>query len=365
MTLVAKTVFEKIRNHHPELLLHVSGPLDVQFENVLPPALANGKSLCFCSDAGHYNDALKSSPAVLIVLQKTWPSFEAEFKKNNPNLLIFKTQNLSMAMAQVLSFLDQKSLRFHKGHHPTAVISPTATVAPTANIGAYAVIGDNCKIGDAAFIGPHCIVESHSTIGDRSLLHGHVFIGANTQIGSGCEIHAHTTLGSDGFGYSSDQNFKHSKIPQLGRVVIENNVEIGANCAIDRATLTETRIKAGTKIDNLCHIAHNCEIGSDSLVAAGFMTAGSSKIGARFVTGGNSVVSSHLEITDGVMLAGRSTVTNDITESGSYGGYPLQPLKEALKTISSLTHLTKLRKQMSMVIKHLGLEDKINESKKD
>lgn len=356
MILVAKSVFEKIKKHNSELLHYVSGSLDNSFSTVLPPEVANQESLCFCSRPEHYQAVLKAKPSVLIVLQTTWPSFESELRSKLPDLLIFKTANLSLSMAHILTFLDHKKDRFLPGVHPSAIVSKSARIASTAQIGAFVFIGDHVNISENVIIGPHCILESNSQVGARSLLHGHVFVGSHTEIGSDCEIHPQTTLGSDGFGYTSNQNFEHRKIPQIGRVIIENNVEIGANCAIDRATLTETRIRAGTKIDNLCHIAHNCEIGANSLVAAGFMTAGSSKIGARFVTGGNSVVSSHLEITDGVTLAGRSTVTNDITESGTYGGYPLQPVKDSLRTLASLTHLPQLRKQMAVILKHLGLE---------
>jgi UDP-3-O-[3-hydroxymyristoyl] glucosamine N-acyltransferase len=147
------------------------------------------------------------------------------------------------------------------------------------------------------------------------------------------------------------------KIPHLGNVRIGDEVEIGSNCAIDRAKLASTWIRSGTKLDNICHIAHNCDLGEDGFYTAGFMMAGSTTIGRRFMTGGNSVVSAHLTLADDVVLAGRSTVTSDVREPGHYGGYPLQPLKEAMRTLASLTQLNEMRKNLNRVLKQLRLSD--------
>ena len=144
-----------------------------------------------------------------------------------------------------------------------------------------------------------------------------------------------------------------------------DEVEIGSNCAIDRATLTSTFIRSGSKLDNICHIAHNCDLGENGFYTAGFMMAGSTKIGKRFMTGGNSVVSSHLTLADDVSLSGRSNVTKSISEPGAYGGYPLQPLKEAMKTAVSLGHLNEIRRNLNRVMKHLRLSDAASKEPKD
>ena len=182
-------------------------------------------------------------------------------------------------------------------------------------------------------------------------MHPHVFVGAACEIGNACEIHPHATIGSDGFGYAKDASGKPRKIPQLGTVKIGDEVEIGGNCAIDRATLTATYIRSGAKLDNICHIAHNCDLGENGFYTAGFMMAGSTTIGRNFMTGGNSVVGPHLRVADDVVLAGRSTVTNNVTEPGQYGGYPLQPLREALKTLVALGQLNDMRKKLNGLIK--------------
>ena len=182
-----------------------------------------------------------------------------------------------------------------------------------------------------------------------------MFVGAGCELGTGCEVHPHTSIGSDGFGYAPGAGGRPVKIAHLGNVVIGDSVEIGSNCAIDRAKLSSTYIRTGAKLDNLCHIAHNCDLGEDGMYTAGFMMAGSTKIGKRFVTGGNSVVTSHLTLADDVTLAGRSTVTNDVREPGAYGGYPLQPLREALKTLVTIGQLNDIRRNLNRVMKHLGL----------
>jgi UDP-3-O-[3-hydroxymyristoyl] glucosamine N-acyltransferase len=138
-------------------------------------------------------------------------------------------------------------------------------------------------------------------------------------------------------------------------VKIGDKVEIGSNCAVDRATLTSTYIRSGTKLDNICHIAHNCDLGENGFYAAGFMMGGSTKIGRQFVTGGCTVVTAHVTLADNVVLAGRSTVTNDVLEAGQYGGYPLQPLKEAMKTSINIGQLNEFRKKLNRVMKHLHL----------
>src|SRR5208337_36025 len=234
----------------------------------------------------------------------------------------------------LLKYFDRKSERFAQWgeRHSTAVVHESAILGKDVVLGPYCVIGAEALIGDGCMIGAHTIIENKVRIGARTILHPHVFVGSGCEIGRDCEIHPHTSIGSDGFGYAVDRDGRPRKITQLGNVRIADEVEIGSNCAIDRATLTSTHVRSGTKLDNLCHIAHNCDLGENGLYTAGFMTAGSTKIGRQFVTGGNSVISAHITVADNVVLAGRSTVTNNVTESGAYGGYPLQPLKDALRT---------------------------------
>jgi UDP-3-O-[3-hydroxymyristoyl] glucosamine N-acyltransferase len=223
-------------------------------------------------------------------------------------------------------------------------------------------VGAGASIGDRCCIGSHAVVENDARIGAGTTLHPHVFVGAGCEVGNDCELHPHTSIGSDGFGYAVGASRRPQKISQLGNVRIGDEVEIGSNCAIDRATLTSTYIRSGTKLDNVCHIAHNCDLGEDGMYTAGFMMAGSTKIGRRFMTGGNSVVSAHLTLADDVMLGGRSTVTSDVSEAGQYAGYPLQPLKDAMRTLASLGQLSEMRRSLNRVLRQSQPSDRDKES---
>ncbi len=147
------------------------------------------------------------------------------------------------------------------------------------------VIGAGASIGDGCLIGALAVIENGVHIGAATVIHPQVFIGAGCQIGERCEVHAHTSIGGDGFGYAVDSDGRPRKISHLGNVQIGDEVEIGSNCAIDRATLTSTYIRSGVKIDNICHIAHNCDLGENGFYTAGFMMGGSTKIGRQFITG--------------------------------------------------------------------------------
>jgi UDP-3-O-[3-hydroxymyristoyl] glucosamine N-acyltransferase len=264
-----------------------------------------------------------------------------------------------MAMSRLLRHFDHKRDRFTQWgeRHVSAVVHESATIGVNVHLGPYSVVGANAVIGDGCCIGSHSVVENDAQLGENTLLHPHVFVGAGCVLGRDCEVHPHTSIGSDGFGYAVGPSRRPQKLSHLGIVCIGDEVEIGSNCAIDRATLTSTYIRSGTKVDNLCHIAHNCDLGEDGFYTAGFMMAGSTTIGRRFMTGGNTVVSSHLQLADDVVLAGRSTVTADIPESGYYGGYPLQPLKDAMRTLAALGQLTALRRNVNRMLKVLQLPD--------
>lgn len=355
---ITKGVFmitaSKIHEIPGDIIHYVQGPLGAKVLKVLPPEQAHAEALVFVSKQEQLEQALKQNASIII----------AHKNLNIPeksHACFFTTPQVQLAMATIGSLFDKKIQRFQQEEHihPRSFVHPSARLGKNVIVGPCAVVGPEVKIGDNSIIGANAVIESHAHIGQNTLIHPQVFIGSYCEVGSFCEIHPHATLGADGFGFVPLKESHPVKIPQLGKVVLEDHVEIGANTTIDRAALTETRIRAGTKIDNLCHVAHNCEIGSNSLVAAGFMVAGSSKIGRNFIAGGSAVISDHVEITNNVMIAGLSGVTNDITEPGQYGGYPLQPLKDSLKSLANLVHLTKMRKQLNRIIKHLNLDNEI------
>ncbi len=348
---------QTIKNEHSDVFTFLGGNLDrsASYSHVVEEATT--ASLVYVTDPAQLAPALRRNPAILIIHAKiaTAPRIDAA-----ADSCCFSVHNIPLGMAILLKYFDTKSLRFKQwgGRHPTAIVHADAVIGERVCLGPYCVIGAHASVGDDCLIGSHVVIENEARIGARSLLHPHVFVGSGCEIGEDCEIHPHTTIGSDGFGYAADASGKPRMITHLGNVKIGDAVEIGGNCAIDRATLTSTHIRSGTKIDNICHIAHNCDLGENGLYTAGFMMGGSTKIGRNFKTGGNSVVTAHISIADNVTLQGRSSVTNDILEPGAYGGYPLQPLKQAIKTAVSLGQLNAIRKNLYRVMKHLNLLDK-------
>lgn len=342
---------EVIKELNSSDLTFISGNLSAVASKVLPPDLSDSESLVFAGKPDQLAAALKAK-APILVLHKSLPP------PQDAHVTVFQTGSVQLAMAAILPLFDGKMNRFTQEVkiHPSAIIHPTAHLGKNVGVGPYVVIGEHAKIGDGATLGAHCVVESFAEVGDHTLLHPQVFVGAHCTVGSHCEIHPHTTIGSDGFSFAMTREGVYKKVPQIGKVVIGNHVEIGSNCAIDRAALTETKIGNGTKMDNLCHIAHNVVIGENCAIAAGLKVAGSSKIGNNCMFGGDAAVADHITICDGVIIAGRSAVTSNVTEPGQYGGYPLEPLRDALKTLANKTHLTRIRKDLARVMKHLGLQ---------
>jgi len=317
-------------------LVHLQGTLEDSVEQVSPPEKSDQSSLIFVSKQELVDVALFRKGRYFV---KT-DSLEVQFPEN---CTVFSAPSLSLAMALILPFFDLKKNRFENSTqnfiHPTARVGENVVIAPFAVIGARSIIGSNCMIGAGV------VVENYCLIGANTYLHPQVFVGAQTEIGTRCEIHPHTTIGSDGFGYVTDpQTKRHHKVPQIGKVIIEDDVEIGANCAIDRATLAATIIRKGSKLDNFVHIAHNCDIGENAMITASFTIAGSSKIGKQFKCGGQTGVTDHVTIADDVTLAGRSGVLQSITEPGVYGGFPTMKIQKYLKTNVALDSLSDMWK---------------------
>ncbi len=343
-----------IRQNHSDLCTFVHGNVDAVADRCRSPDDSCAHSLVFVGDTAQLDLVRLKGAAVVVVHGSLTDGVRA---LPQDAACVFAAASIPAAMAALLAYFDRKSERFSQWgeRHPTAVVHETAHIGANVHLGPYCVIGARAHVGEDCMIGSHTVVENDVRIGARTVLHPHVFVGAGCIVGADCEVHPHTSIGSDGFGYVRAAGGRPVKIPHLGNVEIGDHVEIGSNCAIDRAKLASTYVRSGAKLDNICHIAHNCDLGENGFYTAGFMMAGSTRIGRNFSTGGNSVVSSHLSIADGVTLAGRSTVTNDITEPGEYGGYPLQPLRLAMRTLATIGTLTEMRKNLAKVMKRLQM----------
>ncbi len=229
------------------------------------------------------------------------------------------------------------------GVHATAVIHPSAAVGAGARIGAHVVIGEGVRIGENTMIGHGVVLGDGVEIGSATLLYANVTVREGCRIGSRVIIHSGTVIGSDGFGFAPKPDGTYEKIPQLGIVVVEDDVEIGANCAVDRATMGETRIRRGTKLDNLIQVAHNVVIGEHTVIAAQTGISGSTKIGSGCMIAGQVGFTGHIEIADKTKIGAQSGVHRSIPEpGGTYFGYPAAPAREAMRVAAAMTQLPEL-----------------------
>jgi UDP-3-O-[3-hydroxymyristoyl] glucosamine N-acyltransferase len=237
--------------------------------------------------------------------------------------------------------------------HPTAMIHETANIGSDTVIEPRVVIGKNVKIGPRSRIMAGTVIENNAIIGHDTIIHPLAVIGYECQIGNHVVIGSGTIIGSEGYGFAQDAQHKSHSIPQTGIVIIEDRVRLGANNCIDRATYQETRIGAGTKLDNLCHVAHNVKIGQDCLLTAMLCVAGSTTIGDRVMTSGQTGILDHVNICDDTVLLHRAGVTKDIQKPGAYAGFPVQPLVEYMKNTAIMRMATDLRQRISKIEKKL------------
>lgn len=229
--------------------------------------------------------------------------------------------------------------------HRTAVLGRGVELGDGVEIGPYAVVEDGVIIGDGTRVGAHCVVGRGSSVGRETRLHPHVVLYEDTVVGDRVTVHSGARLGPDGFGYTVVDG-EHAKIPQVGRCVVEDDVEIGANTTIDRGSLGDTRIGRGSKLDNLVHIAHNVRVGARSLFAAMVGIAGSTRIGEGVFMGGQAGAINAIEIGDGARITAQTGVIGDLEAGGTYSGYPARPHREAMKSYGQLSKLPELRKRV-------------------
>lgn len=301
---------------------------------------ASPHDLVFVEDEKHLPAAFESKAGAVIA-----GTFAASVKSTHP-ILISDHPKLAFARAARLLNGNSSSADAPQGTvHGTAVIHPSAKVGPSVRIEARAVVGERAQMGEGTTIGEGCAIGAGVVLGRHCQIYPNVSIYPGTTVGDRVIVHAGAVLGSDGFGYVRDRETGHyEKFPQVGRLVIEDDVEIGANATIDRGALDETRIRRGTKIDNLVHIGHNCQIGEDVVIAAQTGLSGSIVIENGVVLGGQVGIGEHARIEEGVMLGGQGGVLPNKVLRGkgvAFWGTPAQPLREYLKQLATLARLAK------------------------
>jgi len=258
---------------------------------------------------------------------------------------IIRVKDPYLSFIHVLKLFYPPKSPLEPGIHPTAVISETTSLGEEVAIGAHVVIGERCRLGRGVKIFPGTFIGDDVQIGEGSVIYPNVSIMEGTVIGNNVIIHAGTVIGSDGFGFVK-RDGKHLKIPQVGRVVIEDDVEVGANCTIDRATLGETRIKRGTKLDNLIQVAHNVEIGEDTVIAAQVGISGSTRIGRGVTVAGQVGFVDHIEIGDNTVFGAQAGVTKSVPPNTVVSGYPAKPHQQAKREEAALRRLPELIKRV-------------------
>jgi UDP-3-O-[3-hydroxymyristoyl] glucosamine N-acyltransferase len=235
------------------------------------------------------------------------------------------------------------------GIHPSAVIHPTVKLGSNVEIGPFVTIAEGCSIGDNTILFSHVVVYPECTIGSGCVLHSHAVVRERCTIGDGVIIQNGSVVGGDGFGYIPDPREGIKAVPQVGRAIIRDHVEIGVNSCIDRGAFGDTTVGMSTKIDNLVQVGHNVTIGKYGIICSQVAIAGSVKLGNQVTLGGGGKVNGHIKICDNVRVAGNGTPTSNITKPGDYGGFPAQPIGVWRREIASLRKLpsivTRLRQR--------------------
>lgn len=293
----------------------------------------------------HLKKAETSKAAAVII-----PEGICEF--NKPAIIV---ENPRLAFTQLLEVFTPLP-QVERGVHPTAVIGEKVRIGQNVAILAHAVIDSQVEIGDNAIIYPHTYIGRQTVIGSDTIIYPNVTVRENCQIGSRVIIHSGAVIGSDGFGFVTIQG-KHRKVPQVGMVIVEDDVEIGANVAIDRATTGKTIIESGTKIDNLVHIAHNVIIGQDCFLVAQTGIAGSVTVGNHVTFAGQSGSAGHLTIGDNCVFAARCAPISDVPDNSFFAGFPGRPHKEWLRSQAAVHKLPELIKRVNELEKKLAAQE--------
>jgi len=287
-----------------------------------------------------------------------------DFKPKKPvSPTLIRVDNAYESLAKLMNLVESSQVR-KSGISSLANIDASAKIGDEAFIAPFVQIGAQVNIGKRSTIHGNVSIADNTTIGDHVIIYPGVVIYPDTVIGNHCVIHANAVIGSDGFGFAPTESGSYEKIPQMGNVILEDDVEIGANTTIDRATIGSTIIQKGVKIDNLVQVAHNVEIGEHSVIASQTGIAGSSKIGKKVMFGGQVGITGHVNIADGTILGAKAGVGSSIKTPGQiYSGYPAVPMNTFRRSYVVNKNLPELQKTIYALIKKVEELEKIVENK--
>ena len=295
----------------------VVGNADCKVNNVASIETAAEGQLAFVCEAKYLPQLYSTQASVVLVTRSL---IDTELPQSKATIVL--VDNARGAMAQLLQLVSLAMNPMKTGIEQPSYISEGVQVPDDAYVGAFAYIGKNVRLGKGVQIYPHVYIGDNVTIGDNTVLYSGVKVYYNCVIGSQCILHAGVVIGADGFGFEPDANGINQKIPQIGNVVIEDDVEIGANSTVDRAMMGSTRVKKNAKIDNLVMVAHNVQVGESCFLCSQVGIAGSTTIGEHCILAGQVGVAGHIEVVDNVILGAQSGVSGSIRKSGAYQGSP-------------------------------------------
>ena len=324
----------------------ITGDANRQVWDVGSIETAKEGQLTFLCDA-KYITHLSSTKASVVLMTETIP-FDGE-----TNATIIRVENARAAMGQLLALVAKAMNPAKQGVEQPCFISEGVAVPEDAYIGAFVYIGKNVQLGKGVQIYPHTYIGDNVQVGDNTILYSGVKIYYNCVVGKDCILHAGVVVGSDGFGFEPDANKVNQKLPQIGNVVIEDDVEIGANTTVDRAMMVSTIIRKNAKIDTLVQVGHNVEVGQSDFICAQVGIAGSSKIGSHCILAGQVGVAGHLEITDGCIFGAQSGIPSDVKKPGMYQGSPIIDAMNWRRSVVGFKNLPDIMKKLNEIDKKL------------
>lgn len=306
---------------------------DVEITGVAGIEEAQPGQLTFVANP-KYVTATRTTRASAIIVAEDFPAL------GTPTLRI---KNPYLAFARAIELFYQAP-RYAPGVHPTAVLHPSARIGRDAHVGPYVVVAEEVEIGDDAVLLPHVVIYRGARIGHRFFAHAHAVVREFCRLGDDVVLQNGAIVGSDGFGFATDEQGRWRKIVQSGVAVLGNEVEVQANACVDRASIGETRIARGAKVDNLVQVGHGCSVGEDSLLCAQVGLAGSTEVGKKVILAGQVGVAGHCKIGDGAIATAQTGIPNDVEPGKTVSGYPAIENKQWLRCVAVFNRLPELAK---------------------
>ncbi|XGB39964.1 MAG: UDP-3-O-(3-hydroxymyristoyl)glucosamine N-acyltransferase [Cyanobacteria bacterium LVE1205-1] len=347
MNLLASQILERFRAQG--LIVDHQG-FDPLLQRISPIEECQPGDLVFVDHAKYLERVRSQHPSGVVVSEPLGAELLGQ-----PGLAILIAPNVRLAMAILKQAFADRNVRDTEWSpiHPSAIIHDTVTIPVDTIIGPGVVIGRDVKLGERVVVMANVVIEHGASIGSRTVLHPSCVIGYGCQIGADVILKSGCIIGSEGFGFAQDEQRRNYRIPQTGTVIIEDRVIIGANTNIDRATYGCTHIHRGVVIDAMCHLAHNVEVGEDSIICAHTGLSGSTRIGKRVFASGQTGTLDHVHVPDDTFLLHRAGVSSSIKTSGAYAGAPIQPLQQYLKNTAALFKLHEIWTRFKWVEKKL------------